>query len=159
MKTKKEIDIDYQVVTASLAHAETIARFNQLMARETEDKELVWEKIHAGVKTIISDPGLGFYLVALDQQQNVAGCLAITFEWSDWRNGLFWWIQSVYVPVEFRNKGVFSTMYKHVKSLALTDKRVCGIRLYVEKDNHNAATTYFGLGMVETEYRLLEDEF
>lgn len=142
--------------------AGTIAQFNQAMALETEDKPLDWEKILPGVEALLANDTMGFYLVAraaTSSGSNIVGCLAITYEWSDWRNGLFWWIQSVYVPEEHRGKGVFSAMYKHVRTLAKKDPRNCGIRLYVEKDNRRAQRTYEKLGMVETEYRLMEEEF
>ena len=140
-----------------------IAKFNQAMALETEDKILVSETIEAGVTRMIQQPALGFYLVAEIETENgtieVCGCLGITYEWSDWRNGLFWWIQSVFIQKNHRRRGVFGKLYEHVTSLAREQKDVCGIRLYVERDNTNAQKTYHTLGMVETEYNLLEDEF
>lgn len=143
---------------ADLSDAEAIARFNQAMALETENKSLAWDKILPGVQTLLSDDQLGFYLVARSGN-TVIGCLAITYEWSDWRNGLFWWIQSVYVDERHRGQGVFSAMYEHVRTLATADVRNCGIRLYVEKDNHRAQRTYVKLDMIETEYRIMEEEF
>lgn len=154
------------VIQATPSHAETIARFNQRMAEETEDKSLAWDVILPGVNAIFDDESLGFYLVALcDEGEDgkdggdVAGCLAITYEWSDWRNGLFWWIQSVYVDEAHRGRGVFTAMYEEVKTLARQAENVCGIRLYVEVENETAQRTYFRLGMQETHYRLLEEEF
>ena len=147
-----------QIERASSEDAEVIARFNQAMALETEDKLLDWDKIYPGVQALLSDESKGFYLVAR-MDQAVVGCLAITYEWSDWRNGLFWWIQSVFVDEQARGQGVFSAMYGHVKSLASEDSGNCGIRLYVEKDNTRAQRTYEKLGMIETEYRLMEEEF
>ncbi len=146
------------VARASASDAENIACFNQAMALETEDKKLDWDSIMPGVQALIDDDRLGFYLVAR-LKGTLVGCLAITYEWSDWRNGLFWWIQSVYVHEEHRGNGVFTAMYEHVKTLASGDPRNCGIRLYVEKDNARAQRTYEKLGMIETEYRLMEEEF
>ena len=80
----------------------------------------------------------------------------VTFEWSDWRNGLFWWIQSVYVSPDSREQGVFTAMYHEVQKLARETPDVIGIRLYAERDNQRALRTYFGLGMHETDYKLLE---
>ena len=144
--------------------AAAIARMNQMMALETEDKSLAEETLVAGVKSMLQDPTLGFYLVASDARAEepaaaVLACLAITYEWSDWRNGLFWWIQSVYVDPQHRGKGVFSQMYQTVKDLAREDARSCGIRLYVEQDNQRALSTYLHIGMRETPYRLLEEVF
>ena len=144
------------VIHADPEHAEIIARFNQEMALETENKVLDRDIIYPGVMTMLQDAALGFYLVAI-KDNTVVGCLGVTYEWSDWRNGLFWWIQSVYVPPEHRAEGIFSSMYETVKSEAEADSRSCGIRLYVEKENDTAYDTYIGLGMQETEYRLMEE--
>jgi GNAT superfamily N-acetyltransferase len=150
--------MDIEVVQAGPQHSEVIAEFNQAMAIETEGKTLPWDKIHPGINAILQDSSLGFYLVALDQGE-VVGCLAITYEWSDWRNALFWWIQSVFVAPQHRAKGVFTAMYSHVKGLASSEAGVCGIRLYVEKENTTAQQTYKKLGMIETHYRIMEEEF
>ena len=81
----------------------------------------------------------------------------LTNEWSDWRNGLFWWIQSVYVQPNHRRRAVYRTMYQHVKQLAAQDDSVCGFRLYVEHENAQAQETYAALGMQKTPYRLFEE--
>lgn len=143
---------------AAPADVAAIAAFNQAMAQETENKTLPTGTILAGVERMISDPSLGFYLVA-EADGGPVGCLGITFEWSDWRNGLFWWIQSVYIDPSYRRQGVFGGLYAHVTELAKNATDVCGIRLYVEHDNTNAQQTYLSLGMVETHYKLLEVEF
>lgn len=128
------------------------------MALETEGKSLSDDVISQGVETFINDERLGFYLVCIEEEQVIA-CLGITFEWSDWRDGLFWWIQSVYVDESHRGKGVFSAMYAEVKTLARQGGNVCGLRLYVERDNQRAERTYRRLGMIETDYKLMEEEF
>ena len=143
---------------ATISDAATIAEFNQSMAMETEDKILDTATITAGVLRMVEDEQLGFYLVA-SSNDKIAGCLGITTEWSDWRNGLWWWIQSVYVSPDFRSQGVFSSLYEAVREMALNETDVCGIRLYAEKDNERAIRTYIRLGMIETEYRILEEEF
>lgn len=150
--------MSYRVTHAFPEHGEIIARFNQLMAEETEHKHLPTDIITSGVNALLADESKGFYLVAVENDQ-VIGCLAVTYEWSDWRNGLFWWIQSVYVEDAHRGRGVFSAMYAEVKRLALEDSTACGIRLYVERDNHRAQRTYLKLGMIETDYRIMEEEF
>lgn len=139
-----------------LRDADTIARFNAQMAFETEGKELIPEVIGAGVRRLIETPSLGFYLVVEREGRVIAGLL-ITNEWSDWRNGLFWWIQSVYVEKDFRRQGVYRRMYEHVREMAKADAGVCGYRLYVEKDNDVAHATYASLGMKETDYQLYEE--
>jgi len=151
--------MQFDVTDANLDDAGVIAAFNQQMAMETENKVLDTATINAGVSRMIADSNLGRYLVARDETGRVVGCLGITYEWSDWRNGLFWWIQSVYVLPETREHGVFTAMYQHVRERCLAAENVCGIRLYVERDNERAYRTYVRLGMVETAYRLMEEAF
>ena len=148
-----------EITDASFAEAGIIAEFNQQMAQETENKTLDTATINAGVERMITDSSLGRYLVAREETGRIVGCLGITYEWSDWRNGLFWWIQSVYVLPEARENGVFTAMYQQVRDLCQATDNACGIRLYVERDNDRAYRTYVRLGMVETEYRLMEEEF
>ena len=136
---------------------ETIARFNQAMSLETESKSLDSNLIIPGVTYLVEHPDAGFYLVAETKGQ-LSGCLGITYEWSDWRNGLFWWIQSVFVEPNFRRQNVFTSMYEHVTDLAKQNK-ACGLRLYVEKENTQAQATYKKLNMIETHYRLMEIQF
>ena len=142
---------------ATIKDIQSIARFNQAMSLETESKSLSSDLIISGVTYLVEHPEAGFYLVAETQGQ-LSGCLGITFEWSDWRNGLFWWIQSVFVEPDFRRQSVFTSMYEHVTDLAKQDN-ACGLRLYVEKENTQAQATYKKLDMIETHYRLMEIEF
>ncbi len=141
---------------ATEADAAAISRFNQAMALETEGKSLIPELVDAGVRRLIGEPSLGFYVVAADGDAIVA-CLLITQEWSDWRNGLFWWIQSVIVEQGYRRQGVYSSLYQHVQDLAAADPQVCGFRLYVEKDNVVAQQAYAALGMAATDYLVYEE--
>lgn len=135
----------------------TIVEFNQAMAWETEQKKLVPEVILAGVQSLLAHPDRGFYIVT-EFEQRVVACLMITFEWSDWRNGLFWWIQSVYVHPDYRRRGLYGRMYGFVKELAVVyEPRVCGFRLYVEQDNVKAQMTYRALGMRQNSYRMFEE--
>lgn len=138
--------------------AATIASFNQRMAVETENKTLADDVIRAGVDRVLGDSSHGTYYIARDEAR-IVGQLMITLEWSDWRNGWFWWIQSVYVVPEARKHGVFRALYAHVKELARQRGDVCGIRLYVEKENARAQSTYLSLGMDMTHYLLMEDVF
>lgn len=143
---------------ATAADADIIARFNQAMALETEDKTLSDSEIFPGVAAQIANPELGYYLVAENADDTVIGCLGITYEWSDWRNGQFLWIQSVYIAPESRRLGAFRALYQEIISRAKADQKVCGVRLYVEHDNDSARTTYLNLGMSKTHYDLLEIE-
>ena len=143
---------------ATLDDAETIVRFNMLMAQETEGKKLDQKVLSDGVKSVFEDSSRGFYLVA-EIDNIVAGSLLVTFEWSDWRNGLFWWVQSVYVDKDYRRRGVFRAMYQEIRQQAIAVPGVCGCRLYVEQDNDRAQATYETLGFEKTSYILFEDEF
>ena len=142
----------------TLADTETIVQFQKNMALETEGKTLQEFAIKSGVTEVIKDTQKGTYLVA-EYEGHIIGSLLITYEWSDWRNGWFWWIQSVYVKSEWRRKGVYSHLYDEVKKLSSGVKNICGIRLYVEKENIIAQTVFKKLGMHDTKYLLYETEF
>ena len=148
--------IDLREATAS--DAEVIAAFNAAMARETEGIALDRDRLAAGVRAVLDDRSKGFYLVAESQGEVVAQTL-ITYEWSDWRNGVFWWIQSVYVKPDFRGRGVFTRIYEHVAGHARESGNVCGLRLYVEHENERAQRTYERLGMRRTVYHMYEADF
>ncbi len=137
---------------------DALVEFNLAMARETEDKPLDTHRLRNGITYVLEHPAEAIYLVARGNQE-IAGALMITFEWSDWRCGRFWWIQSVYVQPDWRRQGVYRALHAFARNLALEDPQGCGIRLYVEQDNTIAQQTYFDLGMVETHYRLFEEEF
>jgi GNAT superfamily N-acetyltransferase len=137
---------------------EHLVEFNRAMALETEDKPLDVDVLRRGVTRFVTDGSLGRCLVAV-QGDEVLGTLSVTSEWSDWRNGLFWWIQSVYVRPEARGAGVFTMLYAHTERLARADPEVIGLRLYVERENERAQRTYARLGMHETDYRIYEVEF
>ena len=145
-----------QIRLAAAADAATLIEFSAAMALETERKELLPEVIGAGVHTLLGNPASGFYVVA-EEGDRVVGALLITKEWSDWRNGNFWWIQSVYVRPEFRRQGVYRRLYRHAQELAAKDPRVCGFRLYVERENSRAQSTYEALGMKATRYLVFEE--
>ena len=146
-----------EVRFATIEDADTIARFNQAMALETESKVLAEEVINTGVRTLMDNPRDGFYVVAVVEGV-IAASLMVTSEWSDWRNGFFWWIQSVYVKKAFRRQGLYSAMYRFVKQEAGKRSDVCGFRLYVERENISAQQTYEYLGMKRTPYILYEEE-
>lgn len=141
---------------ASPADASVLIEFNREMARETESKELDRSLITAGVHKLLQNESLGFYVVA-EIDGNIAGSLMITTEWSDWRNGDFWWIQSVYVKPQYRRRGIYRSLYEFIQKLADETGDVCGFRLYVDRDNSAAQQTYRSLGMDETSYRLFEE--
>ena len=154
----------YRIRTADADDGERLARWACAMALETEHKQLDAGTVYAGVAAAIADPQRARYFVAM-RDASVAGgetiglpvgTLMLTTEWSDWRNGDWWWIQSVYVPPEHRRRGVFAALYAHVHQLAMATPGVVGLRLYVERDNAAAQATYAGLGMVDAGYRIFE---
>ncbi|MBK5260331.1 MAG: GNAT family N-acetyltransferase [Thermoanaerobaculia bacterium] len=125
------------------------------MARETEDIALNRHICMRGVEAVFEDRALGRYFVAEDDEQ-LAASLLITYEWSDWRNGLVWWIQSVYVRPEFRRRGIYAGLYAHVRGLAEVHETVKGIRLYVDERNTAAQEVYRRMGMNGEHYRVFE---
>jgi len=134
-----------------------LAAHNCAMAFETENKKLELAVATRGTEGLFHRPELGFYLIA-EADSIVAATLLVTYEWSDWRNGLFWWIQSVYVKPEYRRQGIYSVMYEHLKQMALSQPTpVCGFRLYAETENHAAQATYKNLGMHACEYIMFEE--
>ena len=141
------------VRAAVMTDINVLIEFNAAMALETEHKVLDPAVLSAGVAAVIAEPKRGFYLVA-EHERAVVGCLMITYEWSDWRNGDWWWFQSVYVRPDYRRRGVFRKLYEEVERLAQARPDVVGLRLYVERDNAHAQRTYESLGMSESAYRL-----
>ena len=137
---------------------ETIVGFNAAMARETEGKTLDLGRLRPGVAAVLADGRLGFYLLAEIAGQ-VAGQLMITTEWSDWRNAYFWWIQSVYVDPGLRRRGVYRALDSHVRDEAQKQPDVCGLRLYVDRENHVAQAVYAGLDMQHSNYDMYEIDF
>ena len=134
---------------------DVIARYNYILAYETENKILDMNILTRGVEAIIKDENKGIYHVC-EINGEVVGQIMYTFEWSDWRNGTFLWIQSVYVNKEFRGMGVFKALYKFIRDIADNDNNICGIRLYVEKENTIAKKTYKNIGMKECNYYIYE---
>jgi ribosomal protein S18 acetylase RimI-like enzyme len=143
---------------AALPDAKIIANFNSAMAKETEHLTLDRKRLLRGVKVLLEDPSKGYYILA-EVDGRIAGQLMITYEWSDWRAAMFWWIQSVYVEPEFRGTGIFSQLFRYVERGAQKKKSVCGIRLYVEHDNARAKRTYEHLGMKQANYGMYEIDF
>ena len=140
---------------AILEDAGIIAGYNSDMAAETEGITLDPDRIGPGVAAILGDAFRGRYWVAVNDSR-VVGQLMVTYEWSDWRNGNIWWIQSVYVHPDWRRHGVFRALYRHVEALAATTPGVIGLRLYVETGNTRAQQTYEALGMVKPNYLVME---
>lgn len=146
---------EIKVRLATPADAEFLVRGNAAMALETEHLSLNLDRLRDGVHALFEQPSRGVYYIAeLDAQR--AGQMMITYEWSDWRNGLFWWIQSVYVEPRSRSRGVFKAIYRHVEHLARTTPGICGLRLYVENSNSQAQEIYERLGMQRTAYQMFE---
>lgn len=135
-----------------------LADCNLAMARESEQKLLDRDVLTRGIVAVFDHPERGFYVVAERGGERV-GSLLITHEWSDWRNGGWWWIQSVYVMPQARRCGVFSSMYREIESRARTTTGVIGLRLYVEKENTRAQATYAALGMEPAHYSLYQASF
>ena len=144
-----------RVRPASLDDVSLMARWAEAMAFETENKQLHHDTVHRGILTGLKDPERASYFMAEIAGEPV-GTLMVTKEWSDWRCGWWWWIQSVYVEPNHRRKGVYRALYDYILTLARADKEVCGLRLYVERENVSAQRTYEFLGMTDAGYRMYE---
>jgi GNAT superfamily N-acetyltransferase len=142
---------------ATVADLEVLVAFNAALAWETEHKRLRPEVLTPGVRAVFADSSRGFYTIAENERGEVVGQMMVTFEWSDWRNGWFWWVQSVYVREDARRAGVFRALYREIQRQAAADPGVIGLRLYVEEENSRARATYAAMGMKPTTYGLMEE--
>ena len=135
-----------------------LADGNIAMASESEGKKLDAATIASGVRAVLADADKGRYFIA-EIDGSHAGQAMVTREWSDWRDGWFWWFQSVYVLSEHRRRGVFRGLYCHVRAAAKAAGNVRGLRLYVERENHTALETYRALDMIDAGYALMEEDW
>ncbi|MFN4259118.1 MAG: GNAT family N-acetyltransferase [Gemmataceae bacterium] len=140
---------------ATPADAAVLVEFNRLLALESEGKTLDPDLLTPGVAAALADPRKALYFVA-EQDGHIQGQMMVTYEWSDWRNGWFWWVQSVYVRPEVRRAGVFRSLFEHVQAQARAQPDVIGIRLYVEEENQRAQHTYRNMGLDKTTYFVME---
>ena len=154
MTTQDHVDIR----KATPADIDVLVSFNASMAMETEGRSLDRDTLTEGTKAVFDSPQKGYYLVA-EADGEVVGSLLCMEEWSDWRSATFWWVQSVYVRPDWRRKGIYRRLHDWVHEAARASDGVCGVRLYVDKDNHIAQATYTSLGMSKTNYDLYEIDF
>lgn len=143
---------------ATVADLAFLTDSNMAMALETEHKTLDRGVLRRGIAGVFDKPERGFYLVA-EQAGKAVGCLMVTYEWSDWRDGNWWWLQSVYVVSCARGLGVFRALHVEVERRARAEPGVLGCRLYVERDNRRAREVYASCGMQESSYRIYEQLF
>lgn len=143
---------------ATIDDVRTIVEFNRQLAVETESKELDPAVLTLGVERALAQPELCRYFLA-ELAGQVVGQTMITYEWSDWRNGIFWWIQSVYVPARYRGGGVFRALHDYISTLAKAQPAVCGLRLYVDQHNHAAMATYKRLGLAPSGHHVYESDW
>jgi GNAT superfamily N-acetyltransferase len=149
---------------ARTADLDSLVTFSAAMALETEGRKLDLERLRRGTAAVLDSPARGFYLVAevpadARRPAQVVGQLLITYEWSDWRNATFWWIQSVYVDPSHRRRGVYRRMHESVIEQARARGGICGVRLYVERENKTAHATYLEVGLNKAPYDVYEDDF
>ena len=149
---------EIKVRCAIAAEASRIADYNRKMAMETESLALNETTVMAGVVALIGHPERGLYLVA-ESDGAMVGCIKVSFEWSAWRNKMFWWIGSCYVKPEFRGRGVYAALYGKAEELAAREGNVCGFRLYAHKDDVHAQDVFRSLGMAEKEFSVFEEMF
>ena len=149
---------DLGVRRATVQDMDVLVEFNAAMALESEGKTLDQRRLRDGVTPLLDGDDRGFYLVA-EAEGRVVGQLMVTYEWSDWRNAHFWWIQSVYVASDWRRRGVYRRLHEYVLDQARLRGDVCGVRLYVDRDNHVAQQVYSSLGMDRSHYDMFEIDF
>lgn len=140
-----------------------LVRMNAAMAWETECRQLDPARLRAGTQAVLESRDRGFYLLGVAHlpqgADSAVAQLLVTHEWSDWRNGNFWWIQSVYVEPQWRRLGIFRQLYRHLETMARSHPEVCGLRLYVERRNADAQAVYSKLGLSPTGYHVFELDF
>jgi GNAT superfamily N-acetyltransferase len=155
MSTPTAAEREPRVRPARPEDAALLIDFQARLARESEDLELDLAALGRGVRAIFDDPGLGEYWMA-ELDGETAGCMLVTREWSDWRNGTVLWIQGVYVRPEARGRGVFRSLYDHLHRHVEAAPDLMGLRLYVDLRNHRARAIYERLGMTAEHYALYE---
>ncbi|MBX3237536.1 MAG: GNAT family N-acetyltransferase [Nitrospiraceae bacterium] len=154
--------VQIMIRPATEQDVDQLTAFSAAMANETEHRVLDRARLRAGTLAVIQQPERGkFYVAEVTNgtQPQIVGQLLITFEWSDWRNAQFWWIQSVYVRPDWRRRGVYRQMHERIHELARSQSDVCGLRLYVERNNQTAQAAYRTLKMVRTPYEIWEVDF
>lgn len=129
--------------------------FQQKLALETESVSLDPQILKKGMQALFDDPSKGFYNV-VEESGIIIGCHMVTYEWSDWRNGMVLWLQSVYVTESYRKKGIFKMMYDNILRIISEDASLIGLRLYVDKTNERAMKVYQSLGMNGDHYTVYE---
>ena len=158
MTTDPPPSASFVIRDASSYDQAVVAEFNRRLAEETEGKRLDPEVLNRGVARALADPDrLRYWVVEQAGDRKIVAQTAVSREWSDWRNGWIWWLQSVYVVAEHRGRGLFRSLYQHVRNQASADPDVIGVRLYVEEGNHRAQQTYQALGFKPGGYAVFED--
>jgi len=151
---------EWTIRQGCLDDIDRLVAFSQAMALETEGRRLEVDRLQRGTRALLHSTAHGFFLVAAQAQTGqVVGQLMITYEWSDWRNASFWWIQSVYVDPAWRLQGVFRKLHATVIERAKADPGVCGVRLYVESGNDIAQEVYRRVGLTPSSYSVFETDF
>jgi len=162
MKKQSTVTPEIVVRAATAADVDALVRFNAAMALETEGRRLDENRLRKGIEAVFDSPARGFYKVAEVKNRSsctVVGQLLITFEWSDWRNATFWWIQSVYVDPTWRRRGVYRALHADVLDQAKQRGDICGLRLYVEGENKTAKAVYGRVGLASSSYHVYEEDF
>lgn len=158
MTPQNSPDLEFRIRGAAPGDRATIVEFNRLLALETENKRLDPLVLERGVQRALEDPDrLRYWIVERTDDHRIIGQAGATREWTDWRDGWIWWLQSVYVDPDHRGRGVFRALYRHIRALAASDPRVVGLRLYVENENEKARQAYQALGMTPGGYTVLEE--
>ena len=132
----------------------TLIEYNRALADETENISLETGVLRLGIEKALDLKDCHYFVAERDGK--IVGQTMITSEWSDWRNGVMWWMQSVYVHPDYRKRGVFQSIFKYIETLAANDPEVKALRLYVMQDNHTGQSAYRNLGMKNSGYVVYE---
>lgn len=147
--------LNVQIRAATPADADTLTRFNVQLAWDSEELRLDPERVRLGVEKVLAGKAEARYFVA-EVNGVLAGQLMFTREWSDWRNGWLYWVQSVFVDTPHRRRGLFRQLFEHARDVAAADPECLAIRLYVEQENQRAQDAYVRLGFQQSGYLVME---
>jgi len=139
---------------ANVSDIPTLVNYNRALAYETENIALDEKILRLGIEKVLELEDCQYFVAELNGK--IVGQSMITSEWSDWRNGVMWWMQSVYVDPSHRQRGVFQSILKYIEALVEKHQEVKGLRLYVKQDNKVGISAYESLGIKNSGYVIHE---
>lgn len=141
----------YSVRPATVDDFETLVAFTLAEARDAERRILDLEGARRGVRGAFQSPPRAIYWVAVAEDERVVASTSIVTEWSNFRGGDYWWIQSLYVLPEHRGKGLVDVLLAHVSTQAVAGGAL-DLRLYGFDTNERALRAYQRCGFELSRY-------